>query len=252
MPANVVTSVVASHPGRTSMRVTWTDGASPNTLNEVYRATSASFAASSFIGMVAQGVQLFRDSDLTPGTAYYYYVRGRNAADSIASAVGPGTDTTIGDAGDEGDDFVQQIIQAMQARIVDLLPTQSKQLDYVYDLEKNPKLAGWIRYGVRPGESQPGAAAVFGSYTQEQNFEVIFSMDTDGGSTDKDVETGVFEIGKWVDRVIREYKASRLFLPTFVLRVADPKVSKPEMIPGTQSVYVILTFPIMFRNTLLL
>lgn len=247
--ATVVTAVAAKQTGRTSERVSWKDGAN-NTLNEIYRAPSASFGASKIIGIVPQAVQIFKDSGLTPGTIYYYYVRGRAADDSIASAVGPGSDTTLGNAGDPGDTLVQQIIQAMQTRIADVLPTVNKELEYVYDLSKNQKLGNVFRFGVRAADARPGRAQVFGAYTQEKNFEVIFMEGTSGGSDDKNTERAVFDMEPWVDRIIREFKASHLYLPTIALLVADPSSSRPVPVPGTEAVAITVTFPIQFRNTL--
>lgn len=246
--AAAVTNLAVEATGRKSASVTWTDDAA-NDFVEVYRGLTSSFAAASFVAMVAQGQQQYADTALDGGTTYYWWTKGRDDADDISATTGPVSVATVGDAGTAGTDLVADIVQGFKDRIAAVISSEYRPLTYVRELEKNDKGILDKGYGVLPKASEPGEPAIFGSYTQRQDFQIILTRNVPPSKGDASIETAELELYQWFDRLVRDFKGSRLYLST-VVRIGDPSAQEPEYLKDTQAVALKYTFPVTYRNTL--
>ena len=242
------TILVATVLGRTSIKLTWTDGAL-TTHQAVYRHTADVFGSASIVDLVVVGAQTYTDTGLTPGTAYYYWLLpvGTGGVGTQTSSV---NGTTTGNSGSVGEDIVNDILEAMKDRLVEVLPTDWKELEYVKDLKKNNKLNRDKGYGIQLGSASPGEAPVFGAYTQTLNFEVVLTRGAIPGKGDRQIELLEQDLYTWFDRIIRDFKKNKLYQPSLIVRIVDPSAEKPEYLEDVEMVALRYTFPIMYRNNL--
>lgn len=244
-----VTALAVDSSSRTTARLTWTDGAGNDGV-EIYKSTSNSLAAASFLAVAAQGAQLYKITALQPGTTYYFWARGRVDGQAPAAAAGSVNITTLGNAGNPGDQVVQEIIEAAEERVEAVLSTDWHKLDYIRDPRKNSKMGTNRGWGIRMGASAPGEAPVFGAYTQTFSLDVVLMMGSVPGKGDSQIQAAEFEAMSWADRFVRDFLGTRLYLSSNVLRVADPSIGAPEYLQDTEAVLIVVSFPVQYRNRL--
>lgn len=242
--AQAPTSLVATTTGRTTARLTWTDGAS-NLSIDIYRGLTSTIGDASFVANVAAGTQEYHDSGLSDGTAYYYWIYGRTVA-GVSNPLGPETITTYGTAGNPGTNIVSQIVTAAKTRLAAVLSSDFEQLKSVKDLKKNERVP-W-GYGVTLGEEAPSESSVFGSYTADLALQVILYRAPNAIQNDRDIETAELALEQWKDRVHREFTTTRLYENDVIVRIGDPEVSI-EYLEDSEAVALRLTFPVMYRNS---
>ncbi len=247
MPAPAApTQISATALGRSEIRLNWVDGAD----NEGILIRSALVddpAQAVLVGAVDAGVEVFRHAGLAAGVQRFYWLKPFEGTD-----LGPDSNsvdaTTAGAAGSPGANLVGQICDAAKGRLANILSVDWKEAQYTREPEKNAKMGRDRTYGVAPDESTPGEAAVFGSYTQELTMDVVLMKGADGGVGEKAIADAEGELYGWADAVIRDFKKNRLYIPSTVLRVADPTLGKPEFIAGAEGVLLKVSFRIMYRN----
>lgn len=246
---STATSFVATSRGRTDIALTWTDGANTDA-QLIYRHTADVFASASAIGSAVNGAGAYVDLTGVPGSTYYYWLLpiGSGGVGTQTSSV---TAATLGATGNPGTDIVAQIIEAMVARLANQLPSDWHRLKYARTPDKNDKVGRDKGYAAIPGASEPGTeAAVFGSYTQKQTFTVVLSKGCVAGKGDTQLAEAEKLLYQWMDRVIRDFKASKLYEADVVVRIADPSIDAPEYFEDDEMVVLRANFPILYRNTL--
>ncbi len=243
------TALQVACSSRTAARLTWTD-ADGNDAVEIYRGLEVSPETADFVAVVPQGVQLYKDEVLIQGTTYFYWLRGRANGEVPSDLSIAATITTLGAAGNPGDAAVASILAGAKSRIRSVLPADWTELTYVRNPEKNPAMKNTRGWGVLIGPSEPGAAPVFGSYTQTMQLQVVLMMTTKPGKGDSEVEAAELEAQLWVDRFLRDFLYSGLYLGQYVLKVSDPTTGAPERFQDGEAFTITISFPVQYRNRL--
>lgn len=238
------TSLAATTTGRDTVRLTWVDGANTSAFL-VYRHTADVYGSASVVGSVVSGSQLYTDTGLAPGTAYYYWLLplGSGGVGSQTSSV---TATTYGAAGNIGSDIISQIVTAAKSRLVSVLSSDFVQLKWVKDIKKNERVP-W-GYGVDIGNEEPSEGHVFGSYTADISLKVVLYRNPNAIVSDRDTETATLTLEQWKDRVHREFTTTRLYESDVIVQIKDPS-TEPVFLEDAEAVALVMTFPVTYRNS---
>lgn len=249
MPNNPATNLLALATGRKSARLTWVDGAL-NYSNEVYRSTANSFGSASFVAMVLQGVQIFIDEDLSEGTTYFWWVLARKADNTFASQTASATAATSGAAGMPGSNAVEQIVQSAESRLASLTASEFERLPFPRSIDKN---ADNIKFGYAAlaKAGKPGADnQVLGFYCLDLELEIVFYQRVIKNNSELDIEQAELDLHGWADRIVKDFRKYRLFLPGVVLNIQDHSIAAPEYRQDMSAVVLRVTFPVLFRQSL--
>ncbi len=240
------TGLSATALGRVEIRLNWADGV--NTEGQLILAGPVNDPAqASLVGAVDGGVQLFKHAGLPSGSQRFYWLQPIST-DELGAVTGSATATTAGAQGAPGDNLIGMIISAAKGRLLNVLPADWKEAAFIRQPERNSKMGRDQAWGVMPGSGDPGEAAVFGSYTQDLEVIVGLFKGADGGQGETAVAAAEGDLYTWADRVVRDFKKNRFFIPSIVLRVADPTFEKPEYIAEAEGVLLKMTFRVMYRN----
>lgn len=249
MPApSSPTSLAVEITGRESARLTWVDGDDTDALL-VYRHTADVFGSAAVVGATIAGEQVYIDSDISQGTAYYWWVKPLGSG-GVGTEAGSVTGTTIGEAGNIGTNLVEQIVDAFHARLAAQFPADWHRLKYARQVEKNDKIGRNRGYACLPKSGERSKASVFGAYTITQDFDIILTKGVQPGKGDSGISEAELELYTWMDRVIRDAVTTKLYESDIVLRVQEPTLEAPEYFEDEEMVVIRASFPVTYRNNL--
>lgn len=123
---------------------------------------------------------------------------------------------------------VEQINDAITARVSTILGVSYKELDYLINVEKNNFKANASRYGVRPLSSST-VSGVTTYYTFDHEFELIIMTDFKPHPVnDQDMRDKTFILYDKLDEIFKDLFCSKAGLNSIILNIDSMDMDEPD------------------------
>jgi hypothetical protein len=146
--------------------------------------------------------------------------------------------------------FVEQINDAIKARMAIVLGSPYKELDYVLDVSSNNFRNSATRYGVRPLESSP-SEGVLRSVTLDHTFQIILVDPFVNRDNDLAQREITFTQYAKMDDIYKDLLGSKAGLSNIILLVSSPSTAEPEYLEEENVAILRGNIPIKYRRTIL-